>query len=222
MYKKTIYRTLMLLIFLTGAWNTVLAQDTKPFDKVFDACKRACEAFTGGFASGEQLLAVSKTLRDADPLPLTIKQIRGDALSLKGHLVFDYEFIEACINDETIYEMADKYAEEAKIRTSKDPKNKVRLDTKMVAAGQTSTFEIPSCSGVSQIGCVAEVNRMFSWKIKTVNYKSKSEQEYKCNDNVRKGLPFRREEVSSNERYKIIVSIINKSKEDGSFALILY
>ena len=69
------------------------AQTTTPFETVFDACKKACEALDGGFASGEQLLAVSKTLRDAAPIPLTVKQTQGDVLSLKGHLVFDYEFI---------------------------------------------------------------------------------------------------------------------------------
>ena len=165
---------------------------------------------------------VSKTLRDAAPIPLTVKQTQGDVLSLKGHLVFDYEFIQACVDNETIYEIADKYAAEARMRGDKDSANKVRLDTKMVAAGQTCTFEIPSCSGTSQIGCVAEVNRSFSWKIKTIGYQSKSEREYKCNDSVRKGLPFRKEKVSSDERYKIIVSITNKSKRDGSFALILF
>ena len=146
------------------------AQTTTPFETVFDACKKACEALDGGFASGEQLLAVSKTLRDAAPIPLTVKQTQGDVLSLKGHLVFDYEFIQACVDNETIYEIADKYAAEARTRGDKDSANKVRLDTKMVAAGQTCTFEIPSCSGTSQIGCVAEVNRSFSWKIKTIGY----------------------------------------------------
>ena len=82
--------------------------------------------------------------------------------------------------------------------------------------------EVPEQLGISQIGCVAEVNRSFSWKIKTIGYQSKSEREYKCNDSVRKGLPFRKEKVSSDERYKIIVSITNKSKRDGSFALILF
>ena len=43
---------------------SVNAQTTTPFETVFDACKKACEALDGGFASGEQLLAVSKTLRD--------------------------------------------------------------------------------------------------------------------------------------------------------------
>lgn len=222
MNKKAIHRVLILLAFLAAGCTTVTAQTSSPFEKVFDACKRVCEAFAGGFASSEQLLAASKTLRDAQPAPLTTKQIRGDVLSLKGHLVFDYEFIDACINDESIYEMADKYAAEAKIRGSKDPESKVRLDTRMVAAGQTCTFEIPGCSGTSQIGCVAELNRKFSWKIKTISYKSKTEQEYKSNDNVRKGLPSRKEVVSSNERYKIIVSITNKSKDDGSFAIILF
>ena len=56
-------------------------------------------------------------------------------------------------DNETIYEIADKYAAEARTRGDKDSANKVRLDTKMVAAGQTCTFEIPSCSGTSQIGC---------------------------------------------------------------------
>ncbi|MEB3373246.1 hypothetical protein SFC43_07210 [Bacteroides sp. CR5/BHMF/2] len=97
---------------------------------VFDACKKACEALDGGFASGEQLLAVSKTLRDAAPIPLTVKQTQGDVLSLKGHLVFDYEFIQACVDNETIYEIADKYAAEARMRGDKDSANKVRLDTK--------------------------------------------------------------------------------------------
>ena len=216
MSRKTIFRVFILLFFFIGGQMSVNAQTTTPFETVFDACKKACEALDGGFASGEQLLAVSKTLRDAAPIPLTVKQ------TLKGHLVFDYEFIQDCIDDDKIYDIADKYAKEAKERGDKDSANKVRLDTKMVAAGQTCTFEIPSCSGTSQIGCVAEVNRSFSWKIKTIGYQSKSEREYKCNDSVRKGLPFRKEKVSSDERYKIIVSITNKSKRDGSFALILF
>ena len=205
MSRKTIFRVFILLFFSIGGQMSANAQTTTPFETVFDACKKACEALDGGFASGEQLLAVSKTLRDAAPIPLTVKQTKGDVLSLKGHLVFDYEFIQACVDNETIYEIADKYAAEARMRGDKDSANKVRLDTKMVAAGQTCTFEIPSCSGTSQIGCVA-----------------KSEREYKCNDSVRKGLPFRKEKVSSDERYKIIVSITNKSKRDGSFALILF
>lgn len=222
MSKETIFSVCMLLFLSIGGPMSVDAQTTPPFETVFDACKKAREAFEGGFASSEQLLAVSKTLRDAAPIPLNIKQTQGDVLSLKGHLVFDYKFIQACINNETIYDMADEYAAEARMRGDKDSADKVRLDTKMVAAGQTYIFEIPSCSGTSQIGCVAEVNRSFSWKIKTIGYKSKSEREYKCNDSVRKGLPFRKEKVSSDERYKIIISITNKSKRDGSFALILF
>ena len=207
MSRKTIFRVFILLFFSIGGQMSANAQTTTPFETVFDACKKACEALDGGFAA---------------PIPLTVKQTKGDVLSLKGHLVFDYEFIQACVDNETIYEIADKYAAEARTRGDKDSANKVRLDTKMVAAGQTCTFEIPSCSGTSQIGCVAEVNRSFSWKIKTIGYQSKSEREYKCNDSVRKGLPFRKEKVSSDERYKIIVSITNKSKRDGSFALILF
>jgi hypothetical protein len=172
MSRKTIFRVFILLFFSIGGQMSVNAQTTTPFETVFDACKKACEALDGGFASGEQLLAVSKTLRDAAPIPLTVKQTQGDVLSLKGHLVFDYEFIQACVDNETIYEIADKYAAEARTRGDKDSANKVRLDTKMVAAGQTCTFEIPSCSGTSQIGCVAEVNRSFSWKIKTIGYQS--------------------------------------------------
>ena len=68
MSRKTIFRVFILLFFLS-----VNAQTTTPFETVFDACKKACEALDGGFASGEQLLAVSKTLRDAAPIPLTVK-----------------------------------------------------------------------------------------------------------------------------------------------------
>ena len=136
MSRKTIFRVFILLFFSIGGQMSANAQTTTPFETVFDACKKACEALDGGFASGEQLLAVSKTLRDAAPIPLTVKQTKGDVLSLKGHLVFDYEFIQACVDNETIYEIADKYAAEARTRGDKDSANKVRLDTKMVAAGQ--------------------------------------------------------------------------------------
>ena len=131
MSRKTIFRVFILLFFSIGGQMSVNAQTTTPFETVFDACKKACEALDGGFASGEQLLAVSKTLRDAAPIPLTVKQTQGDVLSLKGHLVFDYEFIQACVDNETIYEIADKYAAEARTRGDKDSANKVRLDTKM-------------------------------------------------------------------------------------------
>ena len=129
---------------------SVNAQTTTPFATVFDACKKACEALDGGFASGEQLLAVSKTLRDAAPIPLTVKQTQGDVLSLKGHLVFDYEFIQDCIDDDKIYDIADTYAKEAKERGDKDSANKVRLDTKMVAATQP-ICEVPEQLGISKV-----------------------------------------------------------------------
>lgn len=103
MSRKTIFRVFILLFFSIGGQMSANAQTTTPFETVFDACKKACEALDGGFASGEQLLAVSKTLRDAAPIPLTVKQTQGDVLSLKGHLVFDYEFIQACVDNETIY-----------------------------------------------------------------------------------------------------------------------
>ena len=90
-------------VFFHRRANECQCKTTTPFETVFDACKKACEALDGGFASGEQLLAVSKTLRDAAPIPLTVKQTKGDVLSLKGHLVFDYEFIQACVDNETIY-----------------------------------------------------------------------------------------------------------------------
>lgn len=83
MSMKTIFRVFILLFFSIGGQISVNAQTTTPFEMVFDACKKACEALEGGFASGEQLLAVSKTLRDAAPIPLTVKQTQGDVLSLK-------------------------------------------------------------------------------------------------------------------------------------------
>lgn len=219
----TIFKVVFILLFFSiGGQTSIGAQTITPFETVFNACKKTCEALDGGFASGEQLLEVSKTLRDAIPVPLVVKQTKGATLSLKGHLVFDYEFIQACINNETIYDIADRYAAEARKRGDKTTANSVRLDTKMVPAGQTCTFEIPSCSGTSQIGCVAEVNRVFSWEIETVGYQSKKKQVYKDNDNARKGLPFRKKTVRSDERYKIILSITNKSERDGSFALILF
>ena len=119
MSRKTIFRVFILLFFSIGGQMSANAQTTTPFETVFDACKKACEALDGGFASGEQLLAVSKTLRDAAPIPLTVKQTKGDVLSLKGHLVFDYEFIQACVDDDKIYDIADKYAKEAKERGDK-------------------------------------------------------------------------------------------------------
>ena len=142
MSRKTIFRVFILLFFSIGGQMSANAQTTTPFETVFDACKKACEALDGGFASGEQLLAVSKTLRDAAPIPLTVKQTKGDVLSLKGHLVFDYEFIQACVDNETIYEIADKYAAEARMRGDKDSANIVRLDTKMVAAGHFRDSEL--------------------------------------------------------------------------------
>lgn len=70
MSRKTIFRVFILLFFFIGGQMSVNAQTTTPFETVFDACKKACEALDGGFASGEQLLAVSKTLRDAAPIPI--------------------------------------------------------------------------------------------------------------------------------------------------------
>lgn len=67
-------------VFSIGGQMSVNAQTTTPFETVFDACKKACEALDGGFASGEQLLAVSKTLRDAAPIPINRQTNPGRCL----------------------------------------------------------------------------------------------------------------------------------------------
>ena len=60
--QENYFQSIHLLFFFIGGQMSVNAQTTTPFETVFDACKKACEALDGGFASGEQLLAVSKTL----------------------------------------------------------------------------------------------------------------------------------------------------------------
>ena len=96
MSRKTIFRVFILLFFSIGGQMSANAQTTTPLKRCSDACKKACEALDGGFASGEQLLAVSKTLRDAAPIPLTVKTNKGRCLEPERTvLVFDYEFIQA-------------------------------------------------------------------------------------------------------------------------------
>ncbi len=85
------------------------------------------------------------------------------SLSLKGHLVFDYEFIQACVDNETIYEIADKYAAEARMRGDKDSRQQSKIRYQNGGCRSDLYFrDSEPCSGTSQIGCVAEVNRSFS------------------------------------------------------------
>ncbi len=57
--------------------------------------------------------------------------------------------------------LVDKYAAEARMRGDMDSANKSKIRYQMVAAGQTCTFEIPSCSGNADEAVMAEVNRYF-------------------------------------------------------------
>lgn len=211
-------RILVNLVFIMFA-SVVNAQSTA-FNNVYNACIKASDALAKGFADSEQLTSAAHTLRQSAISNLVLKQTKGEKLSVKGHFYFSADFIEARIKDESIYDMAEEYESRNRRTVRGTPKNAVLLTTVVIPAKSTYIYEIGGCYDNVSVACVAETNGLMSWKVTTVEYKSKATKTFKDNHDEKRGRSCRKMTVANNQRYKTVLEITNTGKLASSFAII--
>lgn len=192
------------------------AGQTSDFEKAYHACIRVHTAFNDGFAHAEQLEEAAGTLRTLQIGALQLQQIKGEKHSLNGHLVFTSNFILDCIDNQSIYAMADKYAKDQQSFRGGD----VLMNTLLLKAGTSATYKIRNCRDVVNIGCVAEPNGLFSWKLKMEDIVTHAiTEEIKDNLDEIKGR-ISRHQKTKGKHYHLILEITNTSTVDSSFVII--
>ena len=208
-------RLCLFIIIISSAYPAI--SQTRDFDKVYNACIKINSSFSDGFANAEQLSAAAQILSSVKIGRLNLVQIKGQNLSLKGHLVFTPNFILNCIDNAEIYNMADDYANSIALYRG----GEVLMSTILIPAHETSIYKIEDCYDEVNIGCIAETNGLFSWTIKIENTYLKS-TELLHNDGIDeiKGRPARHRKIYYDDPYSIILEITNTSDLDSSFAII--
>ena len=195
----------------------IVKAQTTDFEKAYNACIRVNTAFNDGFAHEEQLSAAANTLRNLKIGALQLQLINGEKHSLNGHIVFTSNFILDCIDNESIYTMADKYA---KLQQSYRGGN-LFINTILLKSGASATYKIRNCRDYVYIGCVAEPNGLFSWKLKIEDAVTNViTKEIIDNIDEVKGRISRHQKIGG-QYYHIIIEITNTSTTDSSFAIIV-
>lgn len=214
--KKTLIICILQLILVT----TAIAQSSNfnlDFDIAYKACLKVNNALDGGFANVEQLLAAAKTLEELEIEQLQLTKITGIKESLKGHFVFTPMFMNECVKNKIVYDIADEYARLSQSRGLWP----IRMETILVPANSNCIFEIENCSGITNIGCVAETSGLFSWFVKIIENETKKEKTYYETKDFKKGRRGRRLIVDCEFEYKMQIKLINTTSNDRSFCIIV-
>lgn len=207
-------RLLIICFALVSMTSTAIQKSD--FEKAYNACIQINTAFEDGYAHSEQLSNAASILRKLKIGALQIRQIKGDLHSLNGHIVFTPNFILDCIDNNSIYAMADEYAKKQSSYRSGD----ILMTTVLVKAGCSAQYKISNCHDRVDIGCIAEPNGLFSWVLKVEDAKThRIIETIKDNIDEVKGRMSRQERIEG-IHYNIIIEITNTSTFDSSFAII--
>ena len=208
---------LISLITLTLATGVTKAQTLSPeVQSTYDACLSLHAAIKTG--SNSELRAANKMLKDSNPQDFRSLRIVGDEqLSLNGHFVFDYEFVDSLIVNREVYNFAQRYAERASERGTSSTSGIVFTKTCLVK-GKSSTKFTYTSRGHQELAFVAEPDGMITVRVHNLSY----DTWYKDPDKENKGKPSRIIvfDLPTDIWSSIEVEVINKAKKDVSFVVI--
>lgn len=214
MKKLIILITLITLILATGMAK---AQTLSPKVKsTYDACLSLQAAINTG--SNAELRAANKLLKESNPQDFKSLRIVGDEqLSLDGHFVFDYEFVDSLIVNREVFKFAQRYAERASERGTSSTSGDVFTKTCMVKAKSSTKFTFTS-RGHQELAFVAEPGGMITVRVHDKTHGTW----YNDTKTVKKGKSSRTLvfDLPTDKRSSLEVEVINTSKKDISFVVI--
>lgn len=212
--RKHLLTTLLLTITVLGLSAQELSPDVQA---VYNACQQIQLAIGAG--STASLREASQTLKDCDVHYFNSLYIEDEDLlpSIKGHFVFDYEFIDSLIVNRAVYEFAERYAQRSSMRSTSSVQDAVHTRTCTVRANSSMKFTIAP-RGHQELAFVTEPGGRITVRIHDVSH----DQWYNDYTKENKGLPSRVQifDLPTNERSSVEVEVINKAYVDISFVVI--
>lgn len=191
------------------------AQPTPEVQAAIDACLALRAAVGAG--SNEGLKQANKALKASDVLPFNNLRCRDEQLpSLKGHFVFEPEFVDSLILNRKVYKFAQQYADRSAQRTTSSS-GKVFAKTCVVKGKKSTTYTL-TAKGTQYIAVVTEPKGLVTLRI----HDKTNDKWYNDTDDVNTGRPSRLQTLNlpKDKNSLLEIEVINTSKKDMSFVII--
>ena len=211
-------KTILILLFLTSLFlvKSIKAQQLSPeVQSVYDACLEIQSAIGSGSENG--LRSANAALKKCKTKYFgSFKPMAKDELSLMGHFVFDYEFVDSLIAGHQVYEYAERYAHRSCIRHVTSCKGCVMMRTFALKEESTSVYKVRAF-GHQELAFVAEPQGFITVRIHDVtNNKWYSDKTNEAEGESSRVLVFDLPDKSS----VLQVEVMNLSDHDISFVVI--
>ena len=206
---------ILLLIVILFVGILAKAQPTPEVQAAIDACLALRAAVGSG--STEGLKQANKALKASDVLPFNKLRCRDEQQpSLKGHFVFEPEFVDSLIVNRKVYKFAQQYADRSAQRSTSSS-GKVFAKTCIVKGKKSTTYTLPA-KGTQYIAVVTEPKGLITLRI----HDKTNDVWYNDTDDVNTGCPSRIQTLNlpKDKNSLLKIEIINTSKKDISFVII--
>ena len=208
-------RILFLIVLLQIGIGTRAQQPPPEVQATIDACLALRAAIGAG--SNEGLKQANKALKACGVMPFNQLRCREEKqLSLKGHFVFDHEFVDSLIKSRKVYKFAQQYADRSAQRSTSSS-GKVFAKTCMVKGKKSTTYTL-TANGTQYIAVVAEPKGLVTLRI----HDKTNDNWYNDTDDVNVGRPSRIQvpDLPKDKNSLLEIEVINNSKKDVSFVII--
>lgn len=207
-------RILFLIVLFQIGIGTRAQQPPSEVQATIDACLALRAAIGAG--SNEGLKQANKAFIACGVQPFNKLRCREKEPSLKGHFVFDHEFVDSLIKNRKVYKFAQQYADRSAQRSTSSS-GKVFAKTCMVKGKKSTTYTL-TANGTQYIAVVTEPKGLVSLRI----HDKTNDKWYNDTDDVNVGRPSRIQvlDLPKKENSLLEIEIINTSKKNISFVII--
>lgn len=210
--KQIILILAILLCFGSNVWSQNMAPEVQA---TIDACMALRAAIGAG--SNEGLKQANKALANCNVQPFNkLRCSDKDTPSLKGHFIFEEEFVDSLITNRKVYKFAQQYADRSAQRTTSSS-GKVYAKTCLVLKKKSTTYTL-TAKGTQYIAVVTEPKGLVTLRI----YDKTNDEWYNDTEDVYLGRPLRVQtlDLPKDKNSLLEIEIINNSKKNISFVII--
>lgn len=208
-------KRILLFIVILSLSILAKAQPTPEVQAAIDACLSLRVAVGAG--SNEGLKQANKALKACEVQPFNKLRCREEQQpSLKGHFVFEPEFVDSLIQDRKVYKFAQQYADRSAQRATSSS-GKVFAKTCMVKGKKSTTYTLVA-KGTQYVAVVTEPKGLVTLRI----HDKTNDKWYNDTDDVNIGR-FSRVltlDLPKDKNSLLEIEIINTSKKNISFVII--
>ena len=208
---KRLFASTLLLTFCILSQAQNFSDD---FNRVYQACLELRSAsMTGSFSL---MKSAATELKAVEPRYFSTLKCLDDAkLSLDGHFIFDYEFVDSLVVNKKVYSFAQTYSEKGANRYVSNNK-KIFMKTCCVGAMSSSRYSFVS-QKTQELAVVADGHGLINLRV----YDKTNQIWYNDDQDLNTGLPSRTRVFDIGRGYAVLeLEIINKTDKDISFVII--